>query len=38
MTRTRNDLIMLQALPLEVKVRMTESRIREWVYEYGTVA
>lgn len=36
MTRTRNDLIMLQALPLEVKVRMTESRIREWVYEYGT--
>lgn len=36
MTRTRNDLIMLQALPLEVKVRMTESRIREWVSEYGT--
>ena len=36
MTRTRNDLIMLQALPLEVKVRMTESRIREWVHEYGT--
>ena len=36
MTRTKNDLIMLQALPLEVKVRMTESRIREWVREYGT--
>ena len=36
MTRTKNDLIMLQALPLEVKVRMTESRIREWVHEYGT--
>ena len=36
MTRTMNDLIMLQALPLEVKVRMTESRIREWVREYGT--
>ena len=36
MKRTRNDLIMLQALPLEVKVRMTESRIREWVSEYGT--
>ena len=35
MTRTRNDLIMLQALPLEVKVRMTESRIREWVHEYS---
>lgn len=27
---------MLQALPLEVKVRMTESRIREWVQEYST--
>lgn len=36
MTRTMNDLIMLQALPLELKVRMTESRIREWVREYGT--
>ena len=36
MTRTKNDLIMLQALPLEVKVRMTESRIRDWVREYGT--
>ena len=36
MTRTMNDLIMLQALPLEVKVRMTESRIRDWVREYGT--
>ena len=36
MTRTKNDLIMLQALPLELKVRMTESRIREWVREYGT--
>lgn len=36
MTRTKNDLIMLQALPLELKVRMTESRIREWVSEYGT--
>ena len=36
MTRTKNDLIMLQALPLELKVRMTESRIKEWVREYGT--
>ena len=36
MTRTKNDLIMLQTLPLEVKVRMTESRIRDWVREYGT--
>lgn len=27
---------MLQALPLEVKVRKTELRIQEWVNEYGT--
>jgi 3'-phosphoadenosine 5'-phosphosulfate sulfotransferase (PAPS reductase)/FAD synthetase len=26
---------MLQALPLEVKVRKTEERIKEWVDEYG---
>ena len=36
MTHTRNDLIMLQALPLAVKVRMTANRIREWVHEYST--
>lgn len=32
---TINDLYMLQALPLEVKVRKTEERIREWVDVYG---
>ena len=26
----------LQALPLNLKVRMTQQRIREWVREYGT--
>lgn len=36
MKRTKNDLIMLQALPLEVKIRMTQNRIREWVREFGT--
>ena len=36
MERTKNDLAMLQALPLEVKVRMTQNRIREWVCEFGT--
>lgn len=34
--RTKEDLKMLQALPLEVKVRKTELRIQEWVNEYGT--
>lgn len=33
--RTINELYMLQALPLEVKVRKTEERIKEWVDEYG---
>ena len=32
---TLADLQMLQALPLEVKVRKTEERIKEWVEEYG---
>lgn len=36
MTRTKEDLKMLQALPLEVKVRKTELQIQEWVNEYGT--
>lgn len=36
MERTKNDLAMLQALPLDVKVRMTQNRIREWVREFGT--
>lgn len=33
--RTIDDLRMMQALPLAVKVRMTETRIREWVNIYG---
>lgn len=32
---TVEELQMLQALPLEVKVRKTEQRIKEWVEEYG---
>lgn len=34
-SRTIEDLRMMQALPLAVKVRMTETRIREWVNIYG---
>lgn len=34
--RTLQDLRYRQALPLEIKVRMTESRIRDWVNVYGT--
>lgn len=34
--RTRDDLKMLQALPLELKIKMTERRIRDWVSEFGT--
>lgn len=33
---TREDLKYFQAMPLEVKVGMTKTRIREWVKEYGT--
>lgn len=32
---TLQDLKQMQALPLSVKIRMTEQRIRDWVYEYG---
>lgn len=32
---TIDDLRQRQALPLEVKIRMSEQRIREWVYEFG---
>ena len=31
----RWELRQLQSLPLAAKVSMTESRIREWVTEYG---
>lgn len=34
--RTKNDLIQMQSAPLEVKILMTQSRIREWVTEFGT--
>lgn len=33
---TVEDLKMLQALPLEIKIRMTETRIRAWVDTFGT--
>ena len=32
---TMNDLRQRQALPLDIKVRMTQQRIREWVNEFG---
>lgn len=32
---TKDELYMMQALPLSVKVRMTETRIRQWVQYYG---
>lgn len=32
---TREELKMLQSLPLEVKIRKTQQRIREWVEHYG---
>ena len=32
---TMDDLHMMQAAPLSVKIRMTERRIRDWVDEYG---
>lgn len=33
--RSREEMIMLQSLPLEVKVEKTKQRIREWVEHYG---
>ena len=33
--RTIQDLQQMQGLPLSVKIRMTKTRIREWVHEYG---
>lgn len=32
---TREELLQMQSLPLNVKIRMTEYRIREWIDEYG---
>lgn len=33
---SRDDLKYFQAMPLDIKVAMTKTRIREWVKEYGT--
>ena len=33
--RTISDLYQMQALPLEVKIRLTASRIRDWVNGFG---
>ena len=35
MARTADDLRQLQALPLSLKVRLTQQRIRQWVNEFG---
>ena len=32
---TISDLYQMQSLPLELKVRMTERRIRDWVEYWG---
>ena len=32
---TRDELVLWQSLPLEVKIRMTEERIRGWVNAFG---
>ena len=32
---TREELKLLQALPLELKIKRTQQRIREWVNHYG---
>ena len=36
MAHTMEELQMRQALPLNLKVSMTKTRIREWVRQYGT--
>lgn len=32
---TYEELKQLQAMPLSIKIKMTETRIRAWVNEYG---
>lgn len=32
---TISDLYQMQSMPLSIKVRMTEKRIRGWIEEYG---
>lgn len=34
-THTIQDLYQMQALPLEIKIRMSKTRIRAWIDEYG---
>jgi len=34
-THTKEDLKMMQSLPLSIKVRMTEERIRQWYQHWG---
>lgn len=33
---TKNDLVYFQSMPLDIKVAMTKTRIREWVNYFGT--
>ena len=33
---TKEDLRYFQAMPLDIKISLTQARIREWVREYGT--
>lgn len=35
MARTIDDLRQMQALPLDLKISLTKSRIRQWVHEFG---
>lgn len=35
MVHTDDDLKLMQALPLEIKLRMTQRRIRDWIDYYG---
>lgn len=36
MIHTIDELRQLQAMPLSIKIRLTQNRIREWVNEFGT--
>lgn len=33
---TKEDLKYFQSMPLDIKIKMTQTRIREWVRQYGT--
>lgn len=35
MSRSKEELQMLQSLSLDIKIRMTQTRIRQWVHEWG---